>query len=211
VALVIFGHDGQQWQTLAQESASILRMMRSHIPDPSGLLLIYGLGSVLGNWLGGYAVDRYGSTRPIVLGLIVLMLTFVTLPIVATSMVGTAIALGIWGTAGLVLFAPQQHRLISLAPTIPTILIALNSSMIYLGIAAGAGVGSLVLASAPVSTLSLVATVFILAALLVFWFSTHMVIVPLSEKPEGAATSSNAAGNSSGETQYQMIRRSSDY
>jgi predicted MFS family arabinose efflux permease len=49
--------------------------------------------------------------------------------------------------------------------------------MIYLGIATGAGVGSLVLASAPVSTLSLVATVFLLATLLVFWLSTSMVIV----------------------------------
>ncbi len=182
----------------------------SHIPDPSGLLLIYGLGSVLGNWLGGYAVDRYGTTRPIALGLLVLIFTFVTLPIVATSMVGTTIALGILGTAGLVLFTPQQYRLISLVPAIPTLLIALNSSMIYLGIATGAGVGSLVLASAPVSTLPLVATVFLLAALLVFWLSTRMVIVPLSEKPGGAATSSNTAGNSSDETEYQMIRRSSD-
>ena len=137
------------------------------------------------------------------------MLTFVTLPIVATSMVGTAIALGIWGTAGLVLFTPQQYRLISLVPVIPTMLIALNSSMIYLGIATGAGVGSLVLASAPVSTLPLVATAFLLAALLVFWLSTRMLIVPLSEKPGGAAASSNAAGNSSGETEYHLIRRAS--
>jgi len=82
--------------------------------------------------------------------------------------------------------------------------------MIYLGIATGAGVGSLVLASASVSTLPLVAIVFLLAALLVFWVSTRMLIVPLSEKPAGAAVSLNAAGNNCGETGYQLICQASD-
>lgn len=86
----------------------------THVTDPSGLLLIYGAGLVAGNWLGGHAADRFGVTRPIVVGLAVLIVTSLALPFTTTTLIGAAVTLCIWGVASFTMAAPQQHRLLSL-------------------------------------------------------------------------------------------------
>src|SRR5215467_6604602 len=58
----------------------------THITDPTLMLFIFGAGAVLGSWLGGYLVDRFGSTRPILCGLIVLVAIYATLPLTATTL-----------------------------------------------------------------------------------------------------------------------------
>ena len=51
----------------------------------------------------------------------------------------------LWGMSFALLFIPQQQRLLNIAPEHATVLLALNNSALYLGIAGGAAVGALVL------------------------------------------------------------------
>ncbi|GCE14586.1 MFS transporter [Tengunoibacter tsumagoiensis] len=149
----------------------------THITDPSLMLLIYGAGGVLGSWLGGYLVDRFGAARPIIIGLFILIIVYATLPFTATTLIGAMLALAIWGTCGNLLFAPQQHRLLSLSPTLPTIMLALNSSALYLGIASGSALGSIILMHSSIGTLAPASAFLTIVALILFasslWFSGH--------------------------------------
>lgn len=173
--------------------ALILRQI-THITDPSGLLFIYGAGLVAGNWLGGHAADRFGVTRPIVVGLAVLMVVSLALPVTTTTLPGAAVILGIWGVASFIMAAPQQHRLLSLSAELPAVILALSSSIAYLGIAAGSGVGGLVLAltQGSITFLCLVGAAFAALALFSYWLSTRLSPVPSPEKRVIAPTEAPA-------------------
>jgi predicted MFS family arabinose efflux permease len=138
-----------------------------HITDVSGLLLVFGIGVVLGNIGGGFIADRFGAIRPIVASLIVLILVFVTLPFSTTTIPGTIAALFIWGIAGTLVFTPQQHRMLGLAPQHANVILALNNSTLYLGIAGGAAVGGFALQFTSVTHFGWIAAAFALLALLV--------------------------------------------
>lgn len=51
-------------------------------------------------------------------------------------------AIAIWGAAGWGLLVPQQHRLVSLAPSIAPVLLGLNTAGSFFGIAAAGLVGA---------------------------------------------------------------------
>lgn len=163
--------------------ALVLRQ-NTHITDPSSLLLVYGAGLVAGNWLGGRAADRFGVTRPIAAGLVVLILVSIALPFTTTTLIGAAVTLGIWGAAGFTMAAPQQHRLLSLSAGLPAVILALSSSVAYLGIAAGSGVGSLVLTltQGSITPLCLTGAAFAALALSTYGLSTRLSPIRAVEK-----------------------------
>lgn len=155
----------------------------THLSDVSGLLLVYGLASMVGNILGGYGADRWGTFRSILVSLIFLTVVLLTLPLTTHFLAGAIIALAVWGIAGWSLYPAQQHRLLALAPEHSSVILALNGSVLYLGIAAGSGLGGLVLAYAPVSTLGIVAGVLELVTLGILLLSaTRMFSRRLSPK-----------------------------
>jgi predicted MFS family arabinose efflux permease len=140
----------------------------------SGLLLVFGIGVVLGNIGGGFIADRLGAIRPIVASLIVLALVFVTLPFSTTTLAGTIAALFIWGVSGTLVFTPQQHRMLGLAPQHANVILALNNSTLYLGIAGGAAVGGFALQFTSVTQFGWIAAAFALLALLVLLLSVSL-------------------------------------
>jgi predicted MFS family arabinose efflux permease len=153
------------------------------------MLFVYGAGGVLGSWLGGYLVDHFGVARPIVLSLIILIIVYATLPLTAATLIGALMALALWGICGNVLFAPQQYRLLSLSPTLPTILLALNSAALYLGIAAGSALGSVVLMHSSVGILAPTSAVLTTVSLAFFawsvWVSSRLTSDGTSQKIAG--------------------------
>ncbi len=124
-----------------------------HISDISGALLIFGLGSVLGNWLGGQVTDRLGTTRPLVTGFVALAIILCSLPFATRSLLAGLPLLFIWGLCCPNIFIAQQHRMLGLAPEHTNVILALNNSMLYLGIAGGAALGGIVLHAQAVSLL----------------------------------------------------------
>ncbi|MFE3190059.1 MFS transporter [Nocardia sp. NPDC059240] len=107
------------------------------------LLWIYGLTAVVGSTLGGRLVDRLGSRRIMPLTLIgagvVVALIHVSGQHFATAIVW-CVAFGI---PGWIWAVAQQHRLVELAPQGSPLLLGLNASAQYFGIALGGAAGGL--------------------------------------------------------------------
>jgi DHA1 family putative efflux transporter-like MFS transporter len=140
----------------------------------SALFLVFGAASVVGNVLGGYGADRWGPAGTMVMSLAIAGSALVVLPLAAISILGAAAALIVWGTAVWMFTAPQQQRLLALAPESSAVILSLNASASYLGMGSGAAIGGLVLHVASVSALGWVGGVCELLALVVLLLSTHL-------------------------------------
>lgn len=136
-----------------------------HIVDVSVLLVFFGLGIVLGNWLGGRLSDRFGPQRLLLPFLVTLLLIQLFLPLLTTTIMSGAITLLLWGMSFALLFIPQQQWVLSLAPEHANVLLALNNSALYLGIASGAAVGGLALRFFAVTQLAWIGAIGMLIAL----------------------------------------------
>ena len=126
------------------------------------LLLVYGVGAVVGNLVGGRATDRFGSLRTLMVLLIGLTAVVGTLDLTMTTEVGAAAALFIWGMFTWAFNPPIQNLLLELGGGL---LISLNASAIYLGAGLSAVVGGLVIQALGVSYLPLLSAVLSLAVL----------------------------------------------
>jgi predicted MFS family arabinose efflux permease len=109
------------------------------------LIACIGIAGALGTVLGGRATDGWGAGRTLVLTLAVQVA--VTAGLAAAGLLPTAplplIALGyaLWGLAGWAFNPPMNARLLALAGDAGTEAVALNTSALYLGIAAAGAVG----------------------------------------------------------------------
>lgn len=110
------------------------------------VLLVFGLGAVCGNLLGGFLADRLGWRGTLVilcLSQMALMPLFSFLPMATLLLATLSFAWALFGWA----FMPgQQMRLIGLAGPRAPVVLALNAAAIYLGAALGSALGGLVIA-----------------------------------------------------------------
>lgn len=134
-------------------------------------LFTYGVGGVLGNILATRLVDRFGPDRLILGSLSMIGLVFLAqLVIPATPVIAFALML-VWAISGMVLFAPQQVRLMALAPERGTLLLALNGAGLYVGMAGGAALSGLLLERVGVSVLPAASAILISAAIIGYLLS----------------------------------------
>ena len=106
-------------------------------PPEGGHLLAYGLGGVLGNAVGGVAADRHGPRTPLLVALGGCAAALVLLPM---STGPTAfVVMAAWGALFWAFNPPLFAALVAVDPDRANLLLALNASAIYTGIA-GAGV-----------------------------------------------------------------------
>lgn len=115
------------------------------------LLLAFGVGAVIGNIAGGQAADRFGATRTVAwsLGLAaVILVGFSIVPVALPQAVAGPVLMAmmvVWGIVGWAFPPAQASRIVKLAPDAAPIVLSLNASALYLGVALGAGVGGVVL------------------------------------------------------------------
>ncbi len=138
------------------------------ITDISGLLVLFGLGAMFGTLLAGRIADRFGQNRPLIIILVALIIIQTILPWITRSFISALAALLIWGLLVSLSFIPQQHRLLRLAPEHTNVILALNNSMYYLGIATGSALGGLALRYVSVTWLGDIGAAGVLVALLLF-------------------------------------------
>ncbi|GHO55970.1 hypothetical protein [Ktedonobacter robiniae] len=91
-----------------------------------------------------------GSHLPI---RIVLTIIYATFSFTDVNPVSALIVLFIWGVLGSLAFLAQQRRLLDLAAEHANVILALNNSTLYLGIAGGAALGGVALQFAPINAL----------------------------------------------------------
>ena len=122
------------------------------------VMLAFGIGAAIGNFAGGQLADRFGPSRTI-------LATLCSGSADGAGISGAAhLPVGVMGPAVLALifvfgvvgwgfFPPQSSHLLSLSPASAPLVLSLNASALYLGIAGGSLIGGLVLqyGSAPIS------------------------------------------------------------
>jgi len=121
------------------------------------MLLMFGLGAVGGNIMGGYLADRLGWQRTLVglcISQIILMPVFSTLPLTTFLLALLSFS---WALFGWAFMAGQQMRLITMAGAQAPVVLALNAASIYIGAAIGSAIGGLVIAGFGISALGLAA------------------------------------------------------
>jgi len=146
----------------------------THLSDISGLLIVTGLGVVVGSWISGTAADRFGTTRSLMISLLLFSIILAIFSWATTGLLTGLPALFLWGGTAASIFTPQQHRLLSLAPAHANVILALNNAALYLGTAGGAVLGGVALRWLPVTQLNLVGASFALLALLLLVLSLRV-------------------------------------
>jgi DHA1 family inner membrane transport protein len=109
-------------------------------------LVLFGIGAVAGNLFGGQLTDRIGATRTLALVCLGQMTLMPLLSITPQELLPFAGLVVVWSVFGWSFMAPQQARLVQLAPDSQAVVLALNAACIYVGIAIGSSIGSFVLA-----------------------------------------------------------------
>jgi DHA1 family inner membrane transport protein len=132
-------------------------------------LALFGVSGVAGTLLGGVANDRFGPRRTMSVLLPTLALMMALLPLTAGHPGLMLTVLMAWGAAGFGLMAPQQSRLATRAPQHASLLLSLNTTMLYAGTALGAVVGGLAIGPLGAGRLGWAAAPFALAACLLLW------------------------------------------
>ncbi|BBU32765.1 MFS transporter (plasmid) [Burkholderia sp. THE68] len=130
----------------------------------AGLFLLWGVAATAGNLLAGRLVDRFESRTLIDAMLWLAIVNFCALPWTSAHAFSAAVALVIWGICGWGLLVPQQHRLVHISPNVAPLLLALNNTATYIGLACSGLLGGALIPSIGARNLSLVAAALIALA-----------------------------------------------
>ncbi|OZI66494.1 MFS transporter [Bordetella genomosp. 11] len=114
----------------------------------SPILLLFGVGLVIGNTLGGKFADR--RLMPTLIGtLLILALLQAVFAFTVHSQIAAAITVGLLGAAGFATVPPLQMRVLEKASGAPNLASAFNIAAFNLGNAAGAWVGGVTIDHGP--------------------------------------------------------------
>ena len=109
------------------------------------LIAVQGLGALAGLAIGSSLVDRFGG-RPVLLGCLGIFTADLALIPLSTRTLATGVLfMFVWGVSAWAFVPAQQHSLIaSGTPGQAPMLLSLNGSAMYLGIALGSALGGVV-------------------------------------------------------------------
>jgi predicted MFS family arabinose efflux permease len=151
------------------------------IPDRHLDIVLFGFGlsSVAGAYVGGFATDKVGPGLVSLLTLAVLALAYTTVSLIGYSSLSGMFAkvavltlMLACGVATWAFYASQQVRLLRLVEQrVGPIVLSLNSSFMYLGFAAGAALGALAMALGGVKALGWTGALCEVAAGSALWLS----------------------------------------
>jgi DHA1 family inner membrane transport protein len=132
----------------------------------AAVLMCWGVAATTGNLIAGPLVDRLGNRRVMNAALAIAAVNFCVLPWASAHMATAVISMIVWGVVGWGVIVPQQHRLVTIAPEQAPLLLALNNTATYGGLACASTLGGLVLLVIDPHSLSLVGAAMIALALL---------------------------------------------
>jgi len=104
-------------------------------------LLVYGIAGIGGNLIVGRAATSFSAERLLAMAMIVLVVVFAALLILPMSIMAMLVALTIWPAMVAIILPSQQRRMVELEPQFRDIALALNSTFLFFGMAAGSFFG----------------------------------------------------------------------
>ena len=94
--------------------------------------------------MGGEWVDKWGAPRILISGLAAAAITLGLLPLVSTPLPAPLLILFVWMFSMAVTIPSIQTFIIQQAPGSANLVLSFNTSVLHLGVAAGAGIGGVI-------------------------------------------------------------------
>lgn len=144
----------------------------------SAYLMLFGLGAVAGNFAGGVISDRIGPYRAllIVIGGQILMLPLFAIIPLNPYLLGLLVF--VWSSFAWGYVPPQQSRLVGVAPHAPSLALAINAAMSYMGIALGSAAGASLFAWQGLSILGIGGGALAILAIIYLTVSNRFILKP---------------------------------
>ena len=107
-----------------------------------GLLVLFGSSGTFMNLANGRLIDRIGTRKILTAVLAVLMVVTATMAWTSATLPTAIVAIALFGAASWGQLVPQQHNLVALAPSAAPIVLGLNTSVTYIGVALAGVIGA---------------------------------------------------------------------
>ncbi|MBD3917353.1 MFS transporter [Paenibacillus sp. PR3] len=123
-------------------------LAHTHLPNNwVGIgLFAFGIFSIIGSRFGGYGADRWGTSAMLISSLLLHALVLLLFELTHPSQFVSLILMMLWAGSSWATAPVQQLSLIVLAPQASEILLSLNTSILQIGMAAGAAAGGAIVA-----------------------------------------------------------------
>lgn len=138
------------------------------------ILFVIGISSMIGSRFGGYATDKWGLHYVLLIGLSLNGIALILIALGTSLSILLIVMLILWSTAVWSLGPPQQLHVINIASESTGIMLSLNSLMLQLAMASGAGLGGLVVEKLSLSLIPWFAAAAIVLAIIAVLFSWRM-------------------------------------
>ncbi len=149
------------------------------------LLVLWGTSGTVSNLIAGRLSDSLGSRKLIVSMLVVLTLVLISVSWAGASLWTTIPLLIVYGAVSWGTLAPQQHRLVAIAPQTAPVVLGLNTSCTYFGVTTAGVVGAIGIHVVGAHRLGYLGAVFVVIALgfaeLATWRINVSAKAPLAE------------------------------
>ncbi|APB70198.1 MFS transporter [Paenibacillus polymyxa] len=120
----------------------------------SSVLLAFGIASLIGSKIGGYSADKKGIPFTLLGGMVLHVFSLLLLPIAAHSLGAVFALLMLWSFAAWTTGPTQQYNLVTLVPESSGVMLSLNQSTMQLAMAAGAGIGGVVVGQVSLASIT---------------------------------------------------------
>ncbi|MBY7142608.1 MFS transporter [Virgibacillus sp. NKC19-3] len=148
----------------------------TNVENISVFLMLFGIGALFGNLVGGYFTDKIGAAKTLKLslgGFAVLLAAFSLLSLLPPSVfaiVMVSIVAILWGIPGFGMNPALNSFLIALNPKQAQMVLSFSASALYTGIGLGAFVGGGIINVSSVNYVGIGSGIFVLIALVLFTF-----------------------------------------
>ncbi|MDM5337411.1 MFS transporter [Fictibacillus enclensis] len=145
----------------------------------SGVLLIFGIASLVGSRLGGYSTDRWGIPLTLTGGMTLHVIMLISLSF-AHSYVSVLMILSLWSLSAWSTGPTQQYHLATIESASSSVLLGLNQSMMQFAIASGAGIGGIFVKNVSLSSVTWIGATAVAIAIVISWkaFGTSLKLKP---------------------------------
>ncbi|MBW5449218.1 MFS transporter [Cohnella sp. CFH 77786] len=123
----------------------------------SGVLLAFGIASLVGSKFGGFSTDKWGVFPTLSGGMLLHVAALLLLSLTVTfthSWLPIVIILVLWSFAAWSSGPTQQYNLVQIEPNYSGIMLSLNQSMMQLSMAAGAAIGGVMIDQVSLSSVT---------------------------------------------------------
>ncbi|MET4742382.1 putative MFS family arabinose efflux permease [Bradyrhizobium japonicum] len=135
-------------------SVFIIGSLLAGVPLLSAALFAYGFGAVTGNVACGVLTDRFGPYKVLIAVVGAQLILLVGLVAFRQHGALTVLIAFFWGNVSYMYLVPIQHRLLGLAGDRSKLVLAMNSSTTFAGIAISAFLGGILVETSGVPSLA---------------------------------------------------------